>query len=66
MSIRVAGGRSPFESGVQVACSSTTEGVIAIACRQVVLLDSVEKIPKDGLSGYLPRSRNVVTLESEG
>ncbi|XP_044968973.1 uncharacterized protein LOC123428956 [Hordeum vulgare subsp. vulgare] len=66
LSIRVVGGRSPFQFGVQVACSSSTEGVIADACRQVVLLNSVEKIPEDGLDGYLPLSRNVVTVKSKG
>ncbi|KAF7005057.1 hypothetical protein CFC21_020205 [Triticum aestivum] len=66
LSVRVVGGGFPFEFGVQVACSSSTGRVIAAACRQVVLLDSVEKFPQDGLDGYLPLSRNVVTVESKG
>ncbi|KAM3299272.1 hypothetical protein ACQJBY_040656 [Aegilops geniculata] len=66
LSVRVVGGGFPFEFGVQVACSLSTGGLIAAACRQVVLLDSFEKFPQDGLDGYLPLSRNVVTVESKG
>ncbi|XBJ06358.1 hypothetical protein VPH35_024994 [Triticum aestivum] len=38
LSVRVVGGGFPFEFGVQVACSSSTGGVIAAACQQVVLI----------------------------
>lgn len=66
LSIRVVGGLSLFEFGGRVACSSSTEESADPTCEQVVLLDSVEKIPEDGLDGYLPLLRNVVSVQLEG
>ncbi|KAI4990774.1 hypothetical protein ZWY2020_039145 [Hordeum vulgare] len=67
LSISVVGGRSCFEYGGRVSCSSYTEGVIADECREVVLIDCDEKFLEDGLgSSYVSLSRNVVTVKSEG
>ncbi|XBI60608.1 hypothetical protein VPH35_041522 [Triticum aestivum] len=66
LSIRVVGGVPLFEFGGRVACSSSTEESADPTCKQVVLLDSVEKIPEDGLDGYLPLLRNVVSVQLEG
>lgn len=66
MSVHVVKGRWPFECGGRVACSLSTADVIDPPCGQVVLLDSVQKIPEYGLDGYLPLSRNVVSVELQG
>ncbi|XBI60622.1 hypothetical protein VPH35_041535 [Triticum aestivum] len=65
--LRIKDGAEPQDKALM---SSTNHhhfgGAIAAACRQVVLLDSVQNFPEDGLDGYLPLSRNVVTVESKG
>ncbi|XP_044946406.1 uncharacterized protein LOC123395467 isoform X1 [Hordeum vulgare subsp. vulgare] len=69
LSVRVVGGRSPFKSGVQVSCwSSSADG--SPAMHEVVLLDSLERIPQEyeelDLDGYLPLSRKVVSVQCGG
>lgn len=66
VSVQLVKGRWPFECGGRVACSLSTANVIDPPCGQVVMLDSVQEIPEDGLDGYLPLSRNVVSVELQG
>ncbi|XP_037488225.1 conglutin alpha 2-like [Triticum dicoccoides] len=68
--IRVVGEGHPFKSGGEVFCwSSSADGSAAIH-EKVVLLHSLEGIPQEDdeldLDGYLPLSRNVVSVESGG
>lgn len=61
LSVRVVGGEFPFSSGGQVAC-------IVAARERVVLFDSTEKITREAevvLDGYLPLSRNAISVEFE-
>ncbi|KAF7012767.1 hypothetical protein CFC21_026926 [Triticum aestivum] len=61
LSVRVVGGEFPFSSGGQVAC-------IVSGRERVVLFDSTEKITREDqvvLDGYVPLSRNAVSVEFE-
>ncbi|VAH39419.1 unnamed protein product [Triticum turgidum subsp. durum] len=63
LSVRFIGGEFPFKFGGQVAC------VIDGTREKVVLFHSIEKISKEhevGLGGYVPLSRNVVSVEIRG
>uniref|UniRef100_A0A453DKD0 DUF6598 domain-containing protein n=2 Tax=Aegilops tauschii subsp. strangulata TaxID=200361 RepID=A0A453DKD0_AEGTS len=61
LSVRVVGGGFPFSSGGQVAC-------IVSGRERVVLFDSTEKITREDevvLDGYVPLSRNAISVEFE-
>ncbi|KAM3391751.1 hypothetical protein ACQJBY_013076 [Aegilops geniculata] len=61
LSVRVVGGEFPFSSGGQVAC-------IVSGCERVVLFDSTEKTTREDevvLDGYVPLSRNAISVEFE-
>ena len=61
LSVRVVGGEFPFSSGGQVAC-------IVSGRERVVLFDSTEKITREDqvvLDGYVPLSRNAISVEFE-
>ncbi|XBI60617.1 hypothetical protein VPH35_041530 [Triticum aestivum] len=62
----VGKGRWPFECGGRVTCSLYSAEVDDHSCDEVVLLDSAEKIPEDGLDGYISLSRNVVSVQLQG
>ncbi|VAH39404.1 unnamed protein product [Triticum turgidum subsp. durum] len=64
--VRVGEGRWPFEFGGRVTCSLYSVEVDDHSCDEVVLLDSAEKIPEDGLDGYISLSRSVVSVQLQG
>ncbi|XP_020173924.1 uncharacterized protein [Aegilops tauschii subsp. strangulata] len=64
--VRVGKGRWPFECGGRVTCSLYSAEVGDHLCDEVVLLDSAEKIPEDGLDGYISLSRSVVSVQLQG
>ncbi|XBI96988.1 hypothetical protein VPH35_033201 [Triticum aestivum] len=64
--ICVGKGRWPFECGGRVTCSLYSAEVDDHSCDEVVLLDSAEKIPEDGLDGYISLSRSVVSVQLQG
>ncbi|KAF7018918.1 hypothetical protein CFC21_032150 [Triticum aestivum] len=70
LSVRVVGGGHPFKSGGEVFCSSSSADGSSTIHEKVVLLHSLEGIPQEDdeldLDGYLPLSRNVVSVESGG
>uniref|UniRef100_M8BWQ8 DUF6598 domain-containing protein n=1 Tax=Aegilops tauschii TaxID=37682 RepID=M8BWQ8_AEGTA len=70
LSIRVVGEGHPFKSGGEVFCWSSSADGSSTIYEKVVLLHSLEGIPQEDdeldLDGYLPLSRNVVSVESGG
>ena len=64
--VHVHKGRWPFEFGGRVTCSLYSAEVDDQSCDEVVLLDSAEKIPEDGLDGYISLSRSVVSVQLQG
>ncbi|XP_044968972.1 uncharacterized protein LOC123428955 [Hordeum vulgare subsp. vulgare] len=64
--VRVGKGRWPFESGGRVICSLYSAEADDLPCGEVVLLDSAEKIPEDGLDEYISLSRSVVSVPLQG
>ncbi|EMS68277.1 hypothetical protein TRIUR3_27231 [Triticum urartu] len=70
LSIHVVGEGHPFKSGGEVFCWSSSADGSSTIHEKVVLLHSLEGIPQEDdeldLDGYLPLSRNVVSVESGG
>ncbi|KAF7012759.1 hypothetical protein CFC21_026918 [Triticum aestivum] len=70
LSVHVVGGGSLFKSGGQVFCSSSSADSSAARREKIVLLDYVETNSaaknERHLDGYLPLSRNVVSVEFGG
>uniref|UniRef100_M8BMU6 DUF6598 domain-containing protein n=1 Tax=Aegilops tauschii TaxID=37682 RepID=M8BMU6_AEGTA len=64
--VHIGKGGWPFECGGRVTCTSYSAELDDHSCDEVVLLDSAEKIPEDGLDGYISLSRSVVSVQLQG